>query len=200
MNEDVFEMLVDDIVAKYAPVYPDGKDWQKTVEYFYKDEAEFMAELWGTLNAEGIREPIILSTDDDVEVEDPKNYYVLDGTHRVALALRHGLITLPARHGYETSDVYPLCLIANISTDVTKELTEEEDEKLVMALRSWKLDSNTWINSDVSGGFGSKWDFYLNASDVKLISKIEIRILEILRKEFPNYEFTVEVVLDTDED
>lgn len=188
MASEIYELIVSDIVEKYKPVYPQGGTWQDTVGYLYSQDRKFMDELFEAIRTEGIREPITLADDDDED-----GLYVLNGTHRVAIALYHGLVTLPARYGYEEYDSNELRLAAKIKLSDGGSLTQDEDDTLTDKLRSWRLDEKTWLTSDIIYGGSNEWELYLDHSDISLKPKLEKRIRSILKSLFPNRAFSVTV-------
>lgn len=194
MTNEIHELLVSDIVANYSPIYPDGDDWHETVNYLFTQDSEHMRELFEALQNEGIREPITLSQDED------EDKVVLNGTHRVALALHHGLVTLPARYGQKTDGDDEPCLVATVKLKTASTLSEDEDMRMFDVLRSWRLDEHNWITVDVVFGSMGRWEYLLNCRDKKLIPKLKRRILAILKKNFPAYDYSVTVALEEPEE
>lgn len=187
MPNGIHELLVSEIAQKYSPIYPEGKSWQKTVEWLYTEEREFMKNLFESLTTEGFRKPIILSTDEDEEA------FVLNGTHRMAIALYHGLVTLPARYGHEEAEYNAKYLYASITLKDSVSMSELEEDKFMDVLRSWRLDAKTWVTSDVCSGAYAQWELFLDQTDLKLKAKLETRIRSILKKVFPTKRFSVTI-------
>lgn len=182
---EVVELLVCDIVANYKPLYPEGDDWQKTVEYLYETEPELMVILWDSLRAEGIREPINLSDDND----EP---YVLNGTHRVSLALYHGLVTLPARYGYFDDQDNKQYLMATIDLKNGSSVSQDDDT-IFDLFRSWPLDSHNWVNADTCNWSATGWELSLSLNNIKLKYKIEEKMQAMILAAFPEDDFHVTV-------
>jgi hypothetical protein len=186
MTDEIHELLVSDIVEKYRPVYPtDGGDWQDTVEYLYANERERMEQLFESIKVGGFQEPITLSEDNDA---DPR---VNNGTHRVAAALYHGLVTLPARYGYLEYDPKQRYLRATIELRDAASVDRDEDDLLIDTLCSWPLDNKTWITADLISGSASGWEIYFDQTDLALASKIKKKIIKILGDKLPIYDFKV---------
>lgn len=155
MSQHYREMLLEDLVKDYAPVYPEGEDWEKTASYLYSEEPELMKSLSESLRTNGWREPILISTNEDLsEGESPKVY---NGTHRVAIALYEGVISVPVTTAEESeNDNFNLDFITKLTVKVAmKDNSSEEDrdevfEALFTKLRSFALTEDIWLNSDMA--------------------------------------------------
>jgi hypothetical protein len=179
-QREISELLVEDIVSKYKPIYPEpGDSWQDTVEWLYANERERMDELFENIKRVGVREPIVLTDDPD---EAP---YVSNGTHRVAMALYHGLITLPTTDRYpELNSPDEKYLRLKIELLNESGLSKEYDGMLFDELCSWKLDDEHWVNADTAYGSSSQWEFSFGVTEVKLKRKFEAAVVRNLLRRF----------------
>lgn len=163
-TEGYREMLVLDLIEQYDPVYPEGGDWIETTRFLYETEPEHMAKLTASLAAQGWRDPIMLSDEEDLEEGDSP--LVFNGTHRVAIALREGVVSVPVATGNELrKKPYPehfTVLTVELSSG---ELSEDEDLEIFDLLRSFELTDDIWLNSDVCFGSQHRWEFYYDFLD-----------------------------------
>lgn len=186
------EILVEDIVRDFLPMYPtEGGSWQETVEYLYEHEADRMESLYESVKLNGVRKPIVL-TDEDNEKR------VSDGTHRVALALYHGFITLPTATEYEQLDENALYYRMRVQT--AEAMSREETELITELFSSWRLSDQVWVNSDISSGSATCREIYLNLSDPKLSRAIKSRARKLLSDAAPGLRFTISLKLIKDGD
>jgi len=186
-QREIHELLVEDIVSKYGPIYPEpGDSWQTTVEWIYANERELMDDLFENVKKIGVREPIVLTDDTD---EAP---YVSDGTHRVALALYHGLITLPASYEYpamKSEDQTYLRLKIELLNEPG--LSKFDDGVLFDLLSSWMLDDENWMNADTASGSASQWEFFFNITEPKLERKFKTAVKRKLEVKLCSHSFKV---------
>lgn len=186
------EMLLADLVAQYRPIYPEPYDWETTAEYLYSEEPEHMAELTKSLLEKGWREPVILQPlDEDAEQDDFP--YVGDGTHRVVIALTHGVFTVPVIYRSEQPTEYEKQPLEIIIENVGGSLTEQEDERLFDSFRSFRLNEDIWLTSDVIFGSGERREIVLSFDDETLCPQIKSKTRDILKRLFPGRNFTVTV-------
>jgi len=197
------EMLLLDIIRDYRPVYPEGATWEETATMLYEEQPEHMAALKASLERSGWRDPIRLSSEEDIASDDGVAF-VLDGTHRVSLAMREGVISLPV----VTSDELPEwngspssltdLLIEHISGPP---LSEDEDFEVFELFVSLELNADIWLNSDIGSGRRGSWSFYYDELQDGVHHKLLERVaLKRLRKHFPGRDFRVTVSLFVDED
>lgn len=186
------EMLLADLVAQYKPVYPEQHDWEATVAYLYAEEAEHMAELTASLLEKGWREPIILEPLDD-EPEEGDFAFVGDGTHRVAIALTNGVFSVPVLYRSEQPQDYDKQPLEIIIENSGEDLTEDEDDKLIDKFRSFRLNDEIWITSDIVFGGGTRREVCLSFDDEAYCSKIKTKARAMLKELFPERKFTVKV-------
>lgn len=191
------EMLLLELIAQYSPVYPEGGSWEDAAELLYAEDAQLMGELTAALKVEGWRDPILLSVDDGDREDGPYIPRVWDGTHRVAIALREGIISVPTALWGEQAqepELY-LELTVELKGPEAESLSYEEDDRLVTALRSFGLDSATWLNSDIAYGSGWSWSFLYALPEHRsgeLIRKVRSR----LAKSFPERSFELTAKLE----
>jgi hypothetical protein len=194
VSSEIHELLASDIVANYKPVYPeDGGDWQDTVEYLYGHERARMEALFRSVQESGIREPLTLSTDDEFEAR------VYNGTHRVAMALYHGLVTLPARYGYLEPEPGQRYIRTKIELRDADSVTKAEDDLIIDELFSWYLDADTWLTANTAMGGATYWELYFDATDPKLVPKVKTAVEKFLRNRLPAYHFDVTVYMAQDD-
>lgn len=185
-------MLLSDLVSQYRPVYPKPNDWQTTAEYLYAEEPEHMAELTESLIAKGWREPIILEPlDEDSEEDDFA--FIGDGTHRVVIALTHGVFSVPTMYRSEQQSDYEKQPLEIIIENPGEALTEDEDDKLIDSFRSFRLNDDVWLTSDVVFGSGNRREVLLSFDDETYCSKIKTKARAMLKELFPERKFTVKV-------
>jgi len=198
------EMLLLDIIRDYKPVYPEGGSWEDTANMLYAEQPELMAELKASLDRSGWRDPVRLSSQEDMDSDDGQAY-VLDGTHRVSLAMREGVISLPV----VTSDEIPAWDGAmEPFTDLTIELlsgpklSEDEDFDLLELFVSLELNEQIWLNSDISSGHrGERWSYgYDELRDETHHARLKRLVRTRLRTRFPEHKFKVTVAIDPNED
>lgn len=186
------EMLLSDLISQYRPIYPEPNDWQTTAEYLYAEEPEHMAELTASLLEKGWREPVILEPlDEDSEEDDFA--FVGDGTHRVVIALTHGVFSVPTMYRSELSRTYekqPLEIVIEISGEA---LSEEEDDRLMDSFRSFRLNDDVWLTSDVIGGSGNRREVLLSFDDEAYCPRIKTKARSMLKALFSERKFTVKV-------
>jgi len=188
-------MLVSEIVALYRPVYPEGGTWQDTVNYLYETEPSHMESLYEAIQTEGIREPVLLS-----DYDDEPEQFVLDGTHRVALALRKGIVSLPTLLKSDQEVEYGSSLIAFLEIAEGLPLTSAQEDQFFDTVRSWRLDDSHWLTSSGASGGSGHWELYLDSSDETIAEACEERLREILFERFPKVTFIVKVKLQDPED
>ncbi len=189
------ELAVSDIVRDYLPSYPQEHSWDVTVEYLYTHEAAHMEELYEAIQREGLREPVWLSS-----YTDEPEQFVLDGTHRVALALRHGLLTLPITFTPEQLGVEDASLIAIVQLLDESSLSDVEEDYFAEAVRSWRLDEHSWLTSSGMAGSGNLWEIFLDSADETLIPSAEVRLSQILAERVPERNFNITIELQKFED
>lgn len=197
------EMLLLDIIRDYRPVYPEDATWEETAAMLYAEQPEHMATLKASLERSGWRDPIRLSSEEDI-ASDEGVAFVLDGTHRVSLAMREGVISLPV----VTSDEFPeLNRMPTTLTDLAIEqisgepLTDDEDFEVFDLFISLELNGDIWLNSDIGSGHRGSWSFYYDELQDGVHHGLLERIaLKRLRDHFPGRDFKVTASLFVDED
>lgn len=185
-------MLLSDLVSQYRPIYPEPNDWQTTAEYLYAEEPEHMAELTASLLEKGWREPVILEPLDD-DSEEGDFAFVGDGTHRVVIALTHGVFSVPTMYRSEQQSDYEKQPLEIIIENPDEALSEDEDDKLMDSFRSFRLNDDVWLTSDVVFGSGNRREVLLSFDDETYCSKIKTKARAMLKELFPERKFTVKV-------
>lgn len=200
LKEPVEERLVSELMESYLPMYPEGESWEATVNYLYSEEPEHMAELSASLKEHGWRDPVVYSVPDDLcEGVAPR---IIDGTHRMALAIREGVISIPAtnRENFDyDSAIYTELTLKLLGT----EFTEDENDLVFDVLRSFELNADRWMNSDVCYGSLGRWKLLYGLSDESLVPQLKRRVRARLKVAFPGRKFQIAaklVDLDEDED
>lgn len=189
----MIEKLTLEIAEVYAPVYPEGATWEQTARFLLENEPERMNELRESIRKYGFREPIVLSTAEDLTDESQPR--VLNGTHRLVIALLEGMVTIPTElmsevnARYDENEAQLQVSITNIGED----LTNEEDDIIVERLGSWPLNEKNWITSSVAFGGVNNWEFVLDNGDLRDARLIRERVLEILKHALPQRNFAVVV-------
>lgn len=189
-------MLLLELIEQYGPVYPEGRDWQKTAAFLYDDEPDHMADLTASLAASGWREPVTLSEAEDLEEGDEP--LVLNGTHRVAIALREGVISLPVmiHTEWKALDLEDSEFMAMLTVKVSEPLSEEDSDRIFDVLRSFELNGDIWLNSDYSFGTEGGWEFfYDDLTDETHFALLKRKVRARLKGAFPGQKFTLKVEL-----
>lgn len=198
------EMLLLDIIRDYRPVYPQDATWEETATMLYADEPEHMAALKASLERSGWRDPIRLSSQEDMDSDDGEAY-VLDGTHRVSLAMREGVISLPVvtsdelPSGDYTPEPYTELTIEYLSGP---KITDDQDFELMDLFSSLELNEDIWLNSDICSSYRSeRWSYYYDElrnethhARLKRVARTR------LKRRFPEHSFKITVALDPNED
>lgn len=185
-------MLLLELIEQYGPVYPEGRDWQKTAAFLYDEEPDHMAELTASLAAKGWRDPVFLSEPEDLEEGDEP--LVLNGTHRISVALREGAISVPVctysewkALGLEEPEFF-----AMLTVKTADPLDEEEMDRIFDVLRSFELTDELWLNSDYSFGTEGGWEFfYDDLTDEAHFALLKRKVRARLKKFFPGRKFTL---------
>lgn len=179
------EQLTLELAATHAPVYPEGANWKETARYLYENEPERMEELRESIKKYGFREPIALSIPEELSAgEQPR---VLDGTHRFVIALLEGMVSIPTefiseRNARENSNEPQVQLSI---TTLTEDFTEDEEDRLIERLSSWKLDEERWVTSSNAFGDRKSWSFVLDSADLNDAPLIRKRASQILKGILP---------------
>ena len=188
-------MLLLELIEQYAPVYPEGADWQETARYLYDEEPDHMAILTASLQAEGWREPIRLSEAEELlEGERP---LVLNGTHRVAIALREGVISVPVVSISELPEHEETpCTVLKFRITGGSVPTEEDEWDLFEVLRSFPLTDGLWVEAAVSSSSSENgdrvWSYvYEGLEDEDLHGKLRRKARSLLRAAYPELSFKI---------
>lgn len=191
------EMLLLELIEQYHPVYPEGADWIEAANFLYDQEPAHMAALTASLEGKGWREPIVLSEPDDLEEgEAPR---VLNGTHRVAIALREGVISVPVTSSAELRYKDEL-QVTELTIDPKEELTDDEGYEIFDVLRSFELTGDLWLDVLAGSSSGGRWHMSYDPIDGELLPSLERRARSILKESFPGRSFELRAVLETFED
>ena len=172
-------MHVDEIMKNYNPVYPTNGTWQDTFKVMRESPSDFniIKELVSDLEKYGeFREPIVLSTEeeyvkewadyefDEGEELDPYSPIIRDGTHRVFAHYLSDQKEAKVQFGWhpdeeetDNNDWYPI-IVSRVSFPAM--LDEESADELFNKCRSYKLNEDIWINSDMMSSYYSNYDFY----------------------------------------
>lgn len=198
------EMLLLDIIRDYRPVYPKNGTWEDTAAMLYAEQPEHMEELKASLERKGWRDPIRLSSQEDMDSDDGEAY-VLDGTHRVSLAMREGVISLPV----VTSDELPSGdYVPEPYTELTIEylsgpkITDDQDFELMDLFGSLELNEDIWLNSDLCSSHRSeRWSYYYDElQDETHHARLKRVARARLKRHFPEHSFKITVAVDPNED
>lgn len=188
-----------ELLSSYSPMYPEGYDWTLTAKYLLENEPKLLEALRESIRKKGWREPVVLSEPHELTEDSPP--CIMNGTHRVVLAMLDGLVTVPVatRSELPPESDKPL-LVARIRPLKEQVLTDDEDDLLIDSLRSWELDEDTWITSSACFGSMHSWDVLLDFDDERRCGDLEVSVRRILAETFPRYEFSVSVFPDPLED
>lgn len=186
------EMLLLELIEQYGPSYPEGRDWQKTAAFLYDEEPDHMADLTASLAARGWRDPIRLSEPEDLEEGDEP--LVLNGTHRISVALREGVISVPVctHSEWKALQLEDPELMAMLTVRTADPLSEDEMDRIFDVLRSFELTEDIWLNSDYAFGTQGGWEFfYEELTDEAPFALLKRKARARLEKAFPNHKFTL---------
>lgn len=157
-------MHITSLMKDYHPVYPANGTWEDTLQILLNDPVEkaILDELLNDLSVYGeFRTPILLSKPED---EEGDKLYVRDGTHRAMAHYLHPTQkTASVQVGYVESggddDFYPV-LVTRLT--YPQSIDDATSELLFDNLRSFKLNEEIWITSDIISTTGnsaiSYWD------------------------------------------
>jgi len=123
---------------------PGGGSWVELFDELRADphEAAIIATLTGVVAAEGrFRAPVVV-----VDGE------LANGCHRLAAALAAGLDTIDVTYGYPAAGP---AVEVELTVEVDPENYHDTADRLVGVLRSFPLDDETWVETDVIG-FGGE--------------------------------------------
>lgn len=207
MDSPYKEMLLSDLIRDYAPVYPVDSDWEETARYLYAEEPDHMKSLADSLRDNGWREPILISTPE--ELDEDETAKVFNGTHRVAIAIYEGVISLPVvtvnDYSESAADEGHTVLTVTVSKkDKVSTLSREDDlfDTVFETLRSFELNGNIWLTSDMASGSTAnssnlEYTFYyseLQTSDYyKLLTKVARKRLN---KALPDLSFKLKATFE----
>jgi hypothetical protein len=188
-------LTVEEIKTKFKPIYPEGENWDLTIDFLLKSPAEaiIINDLTEALKVNGaFREPIYVGKavrEDDSEFE-----AVLNGTHRVATAIISGLQTLEVDFEIEENEeksesnisenkYYPTIEAKIEFTDLINPSEDEEQFELIFDyLRSFKLDESEWVTADLCSGMKGTFTFFYEGTNgsQKSIQKVSDKIYDII--------------------
>lgn len=201
-------MHVDEIMKNYNPVYPIGGTWQDTFKVMQESTADFnvVNELISDLAKYGeFREPIVLSTEeeyvkewadyefDEGEELDPYSPFVRNGTHRVFAHYLSEHKEAKVQLGWHpdgeeadrTDDDYYPMIVSRIS--FPDKLAEESVDELFSKCRSFKLNEDIWINSDMMSSYYNNYDFYWDSGFEEVedlgpyVTLINAKVMELVK-------------------
>lgn len=191
VNHMVKETLLQDLLTTYKPIYPVGGDWDVTLDYLMREERAHMQTLMDSVERNGMREPIMLSDPED-------DYYaypvVLNGTHRVVLAMLTGMFTVPTLIDQGSlSDDLSDAETEMLTVEIAGELTEEEGDELFDMMRSFELNNNQWAESFFSSStVGKSSAFYMDSLDLDH-EELARKVRKMVAEKFPGKNLTVTV-------
>jgi len=188
----MIEQLTLEVAELYAPVYPEGATWEETARFLMEHEPERMDELRESIKKHGFREAIVLSTPEDLE--DESQPLVLNGTHRLVIALLEGMVSIPTELMSEVNarieDEPQLAITVEA---LQGELSDEEEDLIIDRLSSWPLNDKCWINSSCAFGGAKRWEIILDNGAPSDSSTIRTRARQILKKALPHRKLKVTV-------
>lgn len=199
-------MLLSELKAKYAPIYPDDHTWEATVKYIMMDpiESDTVKELVKDLKA-GIplRKPVTLGEATIHNIDDVPT--VVDGTHRVVAHIIAEVDEVPVEFYVENDDeseaetaqVNPTeCLETKVV--FSEPLDDYGIDMVFSVLRSMKISEEIWLTSSVGSGrnqeFTTIWDLYDDEYEFtsEFMESVTVAARERLtRFGFDSNEFTV---------
>lgn len=193
------EMLLSELIESYAPIYPEGADWFEVARTLYEEQPEHMEALSASLREKGWRNPIRLSEPRDLDDgEVPK---VFDGTHRVAIALCEGVISVPVVTGSELPPYIEAPQAELEIAQISGDFPEDDDWRIFDLFGSFSLNGDIWLNSDIGLGSEGNWRFFYDLG-TESYSELRRRVEGMLEESFPDLGFKVTVTLSdlSDED
>lgn len=182
---DSFRMPLDELLSKYAPVYPEGSSWDRTIDYllsFPEDNAVITELMRQAEEQGGFREPVTLESDEDFrennadlvkDGEAPMPYpQVVDGTHRVCAAILGGhdevLVRFSRADSFSEEEYDGRVVITDIATSAVdhallsaqgskdSEPAEELTDQIFSLLRSFPLNDDEWVTASAMSGQGNR--------------------------------------------
>jgi hypothetical protein len=156
-----FQIPLKTVIEQYAPVYPHGGTWEDTKNYLLSNpiDAAIVARLVEILLGNGeFREPIRL----DVGIDDDDNEYPIigNGTHRVCasmIARAETILAITAEDAKKLSG-NPTHYVETLVV-FSGEITEEDDDLIVDAMRSFEADSGVWFEMTTCSYHSSRNEF-----------------------------------------
>lgn len=187
----VKETLLQDVLETYKPIYPEGEDWDVTLNYLMTEEREHMESLMDSVERNGMREPIMLS---DLEDDYYAHPVVLNGTHRVVLAMLTGMFTVPTLVDQASlSDDVSDAETEMLTVEIAGNLTEEEGDDLFDMMRSFELNNNQWAESFFSSStVGKSSVFYMDSMDLNH-EELARKVRKMVAERFTGRNLTVTV-------
>lgn len=159
------KITVDELCSTYAPLYPEGGNWDETIKYMLNSKADrdIILELMKVIYSGGsFREHVTVGSSADEQL------VVLDGTHRVvaSILLKVSFIEICFYDpDIEENLVVPEKQVVEVRLQFIPsvlELAPQDDFSMFVFdhFRSIKVTEKVWLNSDVSTGSGTKINFY----------------------------------------
>lgn len=216
-------MHVDEIIKNYKPVYPASGLWEDTFKVMKENphDSKIVGELLDYLEQHGeFREPIVLSTYeeylkgeegynyDEGETPDPYIPHVENGTHRVCAHYFSAHKEAKVQFGWQTDDTDNESLYPVIGSRVIfpPNLDEKLEDDMYDRFRSYKLNDDIWINSDVISGAGNVCTAFwaLGTAEVETltpyIDEINAKVLSIVEDDMGITGCIVETAIITTEE
>lgn len=195
-------MLLQEILNNYKPVYPEGYNWDITLDFMLTDptESKIVYSLVATLmKGESFRRPVVLYNPDDgpsVEDDGEEEPHVADGTHRICAHIIAGVEEVYVKNYLHSSDnanedADEEDLESSLETKILLASTEKEEEfdnifeEIFTELRSLELSDDLWIVADVVSMQGNvislSWDSSRldDLTKTLITSEVEVRLAEM---------------------
>lgn len=205
LSRKIYQKPISEIMAEYAPVYPNSRLWTDTVNHLLEHDGDIIIELQRQYLEQGqFREPVILKlseSDDETEDTDEavpgKIGYVGDGTHRLVSAYLLGVESILVSDKYEETEETGYSITTLIVSAEDRQITEDETDILFHKLRSICISDSLWITSSTAGGAPNGVTIYWDEYDKALLQIINNAVDSKLKEIFPEASFTVETYCET---
>lgn len=150
-----------------------------------------MQTLMDSVERNGMREPIMLSDLEDDYYDHP---VVLNGTHRVVLAMLTGMFTVPTvtAEAYLSDDLSE-AETEMVTVEIAGDLTEKEGDELFEMMRSFELNNDQWVESSFSATtIGKSSVFYMDPMNLNH-KELARKVRKMVAEKFPSKNLTVTV-------
>lgn len=214
-NLMIFLKPLKEITSTHKPIYPANATWDDTVAYLLSSEPDktIIAELREAIRVDGLRSPVVLGEAYDTTVNGEEIYVpaVMDGTHRMVASILENtefvLVENSTDRKQTPTEKKYIAVDVTLKQDMLDKLTRVEEDDIVSNifdyLRSFKLNDNIWLVSDLSMGKGNvTTHYYFEVPTTKeVLALTEQKVTELLTEtKVTEYVSSVTVTVQEDEE